>query len=246
MKKIICFILTLVLFCGCAPVLKSTVTPLDEEIPQVQEVDRILLKGFPYEQHYPKGRQHTYGPSAGVRYGITKVAKTIVHNIGMALGFTFLTTDYEGYGDIGSVIIPTKDFIEDTAMARSVLTLEEKKQMSLTSKPLVFIFEGKSGNAAVQGATPWSWGTLNVIEYITLLAFLGVPVHYEKEATVSLAVYNKDYERLGKFKGYAHVSQGSYVVPDEKLVEATLIYAYRDAVNKAANNWTNILARSKE
>jgi len=244
MKKIIIIIFSLVFINACAPILKSTITPLEGNIPI--EADRILLKGFPYEQHYPKGRKHTYGPSAGISYGITKVAKTIVQNIGASLGYTFLTTDYEGYGDIGSVVVPTKDFIEDAELARSVLTLEEKKKLNLPNKPFTIIVEGKSGNASVKGATPWTWGLWNVIDYVTLMAFVGVPVHYEKEAIVSLGIYNKDYERLGKFKGYARVSQATYVVTDEKLVEATLIYAYRDAVNKAANNWEKVVERSKK
>lgn len=210
------------------------------------EASRILVRGFPYNQHYEKGRSYTYGPNASVGYGITKIGATIIHSIGVGLGFMQRTTTSEGFGDIGGVLVPTKSFIEENALARSVLTVKEKREIGLGTLPNTIYVEGKSGNEAVQLDTPWYWWTWNIIDYVTLMAFIGVPVHYEKSATVTLGIYSEQYERLGIYKGTAHVGMSSYVVPPEKLTEATLIYAYRDALSRAANDWQSVLDRQKK
>jgi len=225
------------LLSACAPVLKSTITePPDVSTP----ADRIEIKGFEYKQTYLVGKNTTYGPSGGVGYTITKIAKTIAHSISVALGFRYEITDREEYGDIGTLRKSIKTEIEDRNLAKAVVTKEDKQELALAPLSTALILDGKSGNEAVQGATPWYWWTWNVVDYATLLAFIGVPVHYEKEATVSLGVYNRNYERLGNYKGYARVGQSSYVVPREQLVGATLEYAYKDALNKAAADWPRL------
>lgn len=227
------------LLSACAPVLKSTLT----EAPEVtMPADRIELKGFEYKQTYLVGKDKTYGPSGGVGYTITKIGKTIAHAISVALGFRYEIHDREHYGDIGTLRKIVKSAIEERNLARAVVTKEDKQELALPSLATTLILDGQSGNEAVQGATPWYWWAWNVVDYATLLAFIGVPVHYEKEATVSLGVYNRNYERLGHYKGYARVSQKCYVAPGEQLVQATLEYAYKDALNKAAADWPRIRA----
>ncbi|MCX7847776.1 MAG: hypothetical protein N2595_07095 [bacterium] len=228
------------LFCtACAPVLKSTLT----EAPDVTvPADRIELKGFVYKQTYLVGKDRTYGPSGGVGYTITKIGKTIAHAISVALGFRYEITDREQYGDIGTLRTLVKNELEERNFARAVVTKEDKQEIALAPLATALILDGKSGNEAVQGATPWYWWAWNVVDYVSLLAFVGVPVHYEKEATVSLGVYNRNYERLGHYKGYARVSQKCYVVPGERLVQTTLEYAYKDALNKAAADWARLRA----
>ncbi len=226
------------LLSACAPVLKSTITE-PPETPAVP-ADRIELKGFEYKQTYLVGKDTTYGPSGGVGYTITKIAKTIAHSISVALGFRYEITDRELYGDIGTLRKSVKTDLEDRDMARAVVAKEDKQELALAPMSTALILDGRSGNEAVVGATPWYWWTWNVVDYITLLAFVGVPVHYEKEATVTLGVYNTNYERLGSYKGYALVSQKSYVTPREELVGTVLQNAYQDAINKAAADWERL------
>lgn len=225
------------LLSACAPVLKSALT----EAPEVTvPADRIELKGFEYKQTYLVGKNTTYGPSGGIGYTISKVGKTIVHAISLALGFRYEITDRELYGDIGTLRKSVKNDLEDRNLAKAVVTKEDKQELAVAPLATALILDGKSGNEAVQGATPWYWWAWNVVDYVSLLAFVGVPVHYEKEATVSLGVYNRNYERLGHYKGYARVSQKCYVAPGERLVGATLEYAYKDAINKAAADWPRL------
>jgi hypothetical protein len=234
---------SVVFITACAPVLKTQITSMPSQPPE--EASRILVRGFPYNQHYEKGRSYTYGPDARVGYGITKVGATIIHSIGASLGFMQRTTTSEGFGDIGGVLVPTKSFIEENALARSVLTVSEKREIGVSTMPDTIYVEGKSGNEAVRLDTPWYWWTWNIIDYVTLMAFVGVPVHYEKSATVTVGIYSEQYERLGIYKGTARVGMSSYVIPAEKLTEATLIYAYRDALSRAANEWETVLSRRK-
>lgn len=226
-----------VVLSACAPVLKSSLTAApDVTVP----ADRIELKGFEYKQTYLVGKDTTYGPSGGVGYTISKIGKTIAHTISLALGFRYEITDREHYGDIGTLRKIIKNELEDRNLAKAVVTKEDKQELALAPLSTALILDGKSGNEAVQGATPWYWWAWNVVDYATLLAFVGVPVHYEKEATVSLGVYNRNYERLGHYKGYARVSKKCYVAPGEELIQATLEYAYKDAINKAAADWPRI------
>jgi len=237
MKKLILSVL-IILLSGCAPMLKSTVTPP----PDVQTImaDRAVMKGFEYKETYLVGKTRSYSPSVGMWYKIGNWGKWIANQIGVAFGIQFTKSYQEKFGDIGTVRNKVKDFVEDAGFAKSVVTFKDEKELRLADTPDKIIIEGKSGNEAVVGATPWYWGVYNVFDYMTLLAFLGVPVHYEKEANVTVGIYNERYERLAKYEGYAHVIQKGYVYPDEVLVGMTLQEAYRDALNKAARDWNKI------
>ena len=230
--KIVVVLAGIVLITGCAPVLKSTITDRPDMNPII--ADRVVMKGFDYKQTYLVGKSRTYTPDVGAWYKIINWSKWVVHEIGVSLGMRISQTYNEKFGDIGTLRNQMKDYIEDANFAKSVVTFSDKRELGLADSPDKIIIEGKSGNEAVRGATPWYWGVYNVVDYITLLAFLGVPVHYEKEADVSLGVYNERYEILGKYDGYARVSQNAYVIPDEVLVGDALRYAYNDALNKAA------------
>ena len=243
-KNILMILLTLILSACAAPVLKSSITLQPDA--RVERVPRVILKGFVFEQHYKSGRETTYGPSGGVGYNISKIGGSIAQSIGVALGFRYIVKDYEGYGDLGILRNEIKDSVDANDLSRSVVTIKDKKELSLKTKPGALIFEGRNSNESVKGATPFWWGVYNFLDYATLLAFIGVPVHYEKEATVILGVYNSDYERLGRFQGYALVSQKSYVLTTEILDGKTLEYAYQDAINIAADNWNNVLKESNQ
>ncbi len=243
-KNTLMILLTLILSACAAPVLKSTITP--EPDMRVDQAPRIIIKGFDFKQHYETGRETTYGPRGGVGYNISKIGGTIAQSIGVALGFRYDRTNYENYDDIGVLRNAVKDIVEANDLSRSVVTIKDKKELALKSKAGALIFEGRSSNDAVQGATPFWWGVYNFFDYATLLALIGVPVHYEKEATVVLGVYNADYERLGRFLGTARVSQRSYMLPTEVLEGKTLEYAYQDAINTAADNWNNVLKENNQ
>lgn len=231
------FVMLSMILCGCAPVLQSTMSPTAEaQIP----VDRVLIKGFEYKQHYVVGRDNSITPSVGVGYSFGKIANAVWHGISAGLGLSTTTTEREGYGDIGTLRTAMKNYIEDADIAKGVMTPEERQQFAPASVATTVVVDGKSGNEAVQAVTPWYWSAWNVVDYVTLLAFLGVPTYFERDAQVSLGVYNDRYERIGKYTGYARVSKGCYVMPGETLTEATLRYAYQDAVNKAAADWGTV------
>ena len=240
MKRLLLILLS-VLLCACTPVLKSALTQPPDTPPE--KVDRALLKGFVYKQSYLTGTDKSSTPSVGVGYTITKIAQTIAQTISVWLGFSTTTITHENFGDIGTLRTAVKDCVEDQMLAKGVLTLEERQQLGLAPVPNTVILEGKGDNDAVEGATPWYWGAWNVVDYVTLMAFVGMPVQYQKEATVSLAVYNQNYEMIAKYKGYARVGQATYVAPHENLVEATLKYAYQDAINRAAKDWKTVRAQ---
>ena len=243
-KNTLIILLILILSACAAPVLKSIITvPPDM---RVERVPRIILKGFIFEQHYKTGRETTYGPSGGVGYNISKIGSSIAQSISLALGFRYNVRNYEGFGDLGVLRNEIKDAVDANDLSKSVVTIKDKKELALKSKPGALIFEGRNSNESVLGATPFWWGVYNFFDYVTLLAFVGIPVHYEKEATVILGVYNSDYERLGRFQGYARVSQKSYVLSTEILDGKTLEYAYQDAINAAADNWDNVLKEQNQ
>jgi len=208
---------------------------------KIKRVPRIILKGFVFKQHYQTGRETTYGPRGGIGYNISKIGDVIAQSIGATLGFRLDRTDYENYGDLGILRNEVKDIVDANDLSRSVVTIKDKKELGLKTKPGAIIFEGRSSNENVEGATPFWWGVYNFLDYASLLAFVGVPVHYEKKATVILGVYNSDYEKLGRFQGFALVSQKSYVATTEVIVGKTLEFAYKDAINTAANNWDKVL-----
>ncbi len=243
-KNTLIILLTLILSACAAPVLKSTIAP--EPVGRVERVPRIILKGFVFKQHYQTGRETTYGPSGGIGYNISKFGDIIGHSISVALGFRYNVSDYEKYGDIGVLRNEVKDIVEANDLSRSVVTIKDKRELGLKSKPGALIFEGRSSNEAVTGATPFWWGVYNFFDYATLLAFIGVPVHYEKEATVILGIYNSEYEKLGRFQGYAKVSQKSYILTTEVITGKTLEYAYQDAINTAAENWDKVLKENEQ
>ena len=237
MKKI--FFILLLFLPACSTTLKSKIQPPpDTRLPRAS---RIIIKGFNFKQHYQTGRETSYGPSGGISYNISKVGDIIAHAIGLALGFNYNISDYENFGDLGILRNKVRDMVEANDLSRSVVSLKTKNELGLKPKPGTIIFEGRDSNEAVEGATPFWWGVYNFFDYVTLLAFVGVPVHYEKEATVVLGIYNEDYERLGRFQGYARVAQTSYVAPTEEAIGKTLEYAYQDAVNTAAINWDKVI-----
>ena len=245
MFKNILMILSILLLSACAaPVLKSKIA--DQPDMRVKRVPRVILKGFVFEQHYKTGTETTYGPSGGVGFNISKIGSSIAQGIFPVLGFRYNIRNYEGFGDLGSLRNEVKDIVEANYLSRSVVTIEDNKELNLKSKKGALIFEGRNSNNSVKGATPFWWGVYNFFDYATLLAFVGVPVHYEKKATVILRVYNSDYELLGRFRGYARVSQKSYVLTTELLDGKTLEYAYQDAINTAADNWNKVLIRNKQ
>jgi len=237
-------LLTMLLSSCAAPVLKSTIATAPDM--RVDHAPRIILKGFDFKQHYQTGRETTYGPSGGVGYNISKIGSTIAHSISIALGFRYNVRDYENYDDIGVLRNAVKDIVEANDLSRSVVTIKDKRELALKSKAGALIFEGRNSNDSVKGATPFWWGVYNFLDYATLLALIGVPVHYEKEATVVLGVYNSEYERLGRFQGYARVSQNSYLLTTEVLEGKTLEYAYEDAINTAADNWKKVLEEDNQ
>ena len=240
MKQLLVYVL-IILLSGCAQMLKSTVT----EPPEVQTImaNRAVMKGFEYKETYLVGKTRSFSPRVGMWYKIGNWSKWIANQVGVAFGIQFTKSYQEKYGDIGTVRNKVKDFVEDAGFAKSVVTFKDEKELRLPDTPDKIIIEGKSGNEAVAGATPWYWGVYNVFDYMTLLAFLGVPVHYEKEANVTVGIYNERYERIAKYDGYAHVVQKGYVYPDEVLIGMTLQEAYRDALNKAARDWNSIEAK---
>ena len=243
-KNTLLILFILILSACAAPVLKSRIAVQPDM--RVERVPRIILKGFVFEQHYKTGRETTYGPSGGVGYNISKIGSSLAQSISLALGFRYNVRDYEGFGDLGVLRNEVKDAVDANDLSRSVVTIKDKKELTLKSKPGALIFEGRNSNESVKGATPFWWGVYNFLDYATLLAFVGVPVHYEKEATVILGVYNSDYERLGRFQGHARVSQKSYVLTTELLDGKTLEYAYQDAINTAADNWNKVLKENKQ
>jgi len=245
MFKNILMILSILLLSACAaPVLKSKIT--EQPDTQVKRVPRIILKGFVFEQHYKTGRETTYGPSGGIGFNISKIGNSIAQGIFPVLGFRYNIRNYEGFGDLGSLRNEVKDIVEADYLSKSVVTIEDNKELNLKSKKGTLIFEGRNSNNSVKGATPFWWGVYNFFDYATLLAFVGVPVHYEKKTTVILRVYNSDYELIARFRGYARVSQKSYVLTTELLDGKTLEYAYQDAINTAADNWNKVLIRNKQ
>ena len=229
---------------GCAPVLKSTITEPPDMHPVI--ADRVVMKGFDYKETYLVGKSRSYSPNVGAWYKIANWGKILAHEIGVSLGMQITQTYNEKFDDIGTLRNQMKDYIENNDFAKSVVTFTDMQELKLSDSPDKIIVEGKSSNESVSGATPWYWGVYNVVDYITLMAFLGVPVHYEKEATVSLGVYNDRYEKLGKYTGFSRVSQNAYVYPDEVLTGDALRYAYLDALNKAAAEYDELQKKKSE
>ena len=139
---------------ACAPVLHSTIAPLPDQT--ARQADRILLKGFVFNQHYQVGRDKSYTPAVGFGYSISKIGSVIAHTISAALGFSYTQTDREQFGDMGTLRNAVKTHIEDADLAKGVVTLQERQELGLPAVPLTLIYDGKSGNEAVVGATPCS------------------------------------------------------------------------------------------
>ena len=121
------FVILSGMLCGCAPVLQSTMSPTAEaQIP----VERVLIKGFEYKQHYVVGRDNSITPSVGVGYSFGKIANAVWHSISAGLGLSTTTTEREGYGDIGTLRTAMKNYIEDADIAE-LATQVAAKQVAL-------------------------------------------------------------------------------------------------------------------